>query len=73
MARQVSWGPPPEYGMPTGPKLTDVEITQARNLGVEYIPILKCRTNLYVWHGNQGDQCLDWPVADFPLTPPAIR
>jgi hypothetical protein len=26
---------PPEYGVPTGPKLTGVEITQARNLDVE--------------------------------------
>jgi hypothetical protein len=35
MAGQVRGCAPPEYSMPTVPKLTDVEITQARNLNVE--------------------------------------
>ena len=39
MARQVRGRSPSEYGVPTGPKRTDVEIAQARNLDVECLPV----------------------------------
>src|ERR1700756_3315023 len=35
MARQGRGGAGSQYGVPTGPKRSDVEITQARNLDVE--------------------------------------
>jgi hypothetical protein len=35
MAGQVRGRLPPEHGVPTAAKLTDAEIAQARNLGVE--------------------------------------
>jgi hypothetical protein len=35
MAGQVRGRPPPEHGVPTAAKLTDAEIAQVRNLGVE--------------------------------------
>ncbi|HMA55981.1 MAG TPA: hypothetical protein VKP52_04530 [Pseudolabrys sp.] len=46
---------PPEYGTPTSPKLTDVEITPVRNLNVKHLLILFCRTDLYAWHGRQRE------------------
>ena len=39
MTGQVRRRSPPEYGLPTVSKLTDVEITQARNLDVEYLSV----------------------------------
>jgi hypothetical protein len=57
VARQASWRSPPEYGTPTSPKLADVDITQVRNLNVEYLLVLYCRTDLYAWHGRQRDGC----------------
>ena len=59
MTGQVSWRSPPEYGLPTVPKFTDVEITQARNLDVERLPVRGRTTDLYAWHGNYGEPRLD--------------
>jgi hypothetical protein len=35
MAGQLRGWLPPEYGVPTSPKRTDIEVTQVRNLDVE--------------------------------------
>src|SRR6201987_3207080 len=42
--------------MPTAAKLTNVEITQARNLGVEFLAVRQRRTDLHPWHGSR------WPA-----------
>jgi hypothetical protein len=39
MAGQVRGRSPPEYGVPMSPKLADAEITHARNLDVECLPV----------------------------------
>jgi hypothetical protein len=39
MAGQVRGRSPSEYGVPTGPKRIDVEITQARNLDVDCLSV----------------------------------
>jgi hypothetical protein len=51
MAGQVKGGSAPEHGVPTGAKLTDVEITQTRNLDVQRLAVLLRRTDRYAWHG----------------------
>ena len=72
MAGQVRGRSPPEHGVPTSSKLTDVEIAQARNLDVECLPVRQCRTDLDARHGAQDDRRLDWRGAGLPLSPPAI-
>ena len=72
MAGQVSWRSPPEYGVPTVPKLTDVEVTQARNLDVECLPVRWRATDLYARHSAQGDRCLTRRGPDLPLSPLVI-
>ena len=68
MAGQVRGRSPPEYGVPTGPKLTDVEITQARNLDVECLSVRQGRTDLDARHDAQDDRRLDWRAPDLPLS-----
>jgi hypothetical protein len=51
MARQVRGRSPSEYGVPTRPKRTDVEVTQARNLDVECLLVWLSLTDLYARHG----------------------
>ena len=63
---------PPEYGMPTAAKLTDVEITQARDLDVECLAVRQRRTDLDARHGAQADRRLDWREVVLPLSPLAI-
>src|SRR5665811_987993 len=60
MAGQVRRRSSPEYGVPTVPKFTDVEVTQARNLDVECLSVRWRATDLYARHGDQGDRRLDW-------------
>ena len=45
MAGQVRGRSPPEHRVPTGSKLTDVEIAQARDLDVERLAVRQCRTD----------------------------
>ena len=63
---------PAECGMPTAAKLTNVEITQARNLDVERRAVWQCRTDLYARHNAQAGRCLDWGEAVLPRSPLAI-
>jgi hypothetical protein len=72
MAGQVKGGSPPEYGVPTGAKLADAEITQTRNLDVQRLPVLQRRTDLYARHGAQA-RCLGERGPDLRPFPPAIR
>jgi hypothetical protein len=72
MTGQVKGWPPPKDGVPTSPKLADVEIAQARNLAIEYAPVRRCRTDPYARHDVQGD-CLDGRAPVLPLLAPAIR
>ena len=46
MTGKVSGRSPAECGMPTAAKLTNVEITQARNLDVEFLAVRQRRTDL---------------------------
>ena len=46
MTRKVRGRSPAESGMPTAAKLTNVEITQARNLDVEFLAVRQRRTDL---------------------------
>ncbi len=55
MAWQVRGRPLPEYILPTVSKVTNVEITQTRNLDVDRLLILWRRTDLYARHGVQDD------------------
>ena len=41
---------PAERGMPMAAKLTNVEITQARNLHVEFLAVRRRRTDLHPRH-----------------------
>ncbi len=52
MAGQVRGRLLPEQRVPTGSKLTDVEITQARELDVECLPVRRCRTDPDARHGR---------------------
>ena len=67
MTSKVSGRWPAECGMPTAAKLTNVEITQARNLDVERRAVWQCRTDLYARHDAQ-----DWGEAVLPRSPLAI-
>src|SRR5262245_46800888 len=51
MAGQVRGRSPTTYGLPTGPKLTDIEITQARDLDVEGLSVGQFATDLDARHG----------------------
>jgi len=59
MAGQVRWGAPPECGVPAAAKLTDAEITHARNLGVECLTVRQYGTDPNARHGAQDDWRLD--------------
>ena len=72
VAGQVRRRPSPEFVVPTGPKLADVEITQTRNLDVECLPVWCCRTDLCARHDAQDDRRLDWGDPDLPLFALAI-
>jgi hypothetical protein len=72
VAGQVRVRPPPEYGMPTVSKSLDVEITQARNLDVECVPVRQCRTDPYARHGAQDDWRLDLRGPSLALSTPGI-
>jgi hypothetical protein len=58
--------------MPTGSKITDVEITQTRNLDIDCHPVRLSRTDPDAWHDAQDGRRLDWRRADLPPSPPAI-
>src|SRR5262245_34048409 len=51
MAGQVRGWSPTEYGLPTRPKLSDVEITQACNLDVERFAVRQSAADLNARHG----------------------
>src|SRR5215204_5919672 len=70
MAGQVTRRLPPEHRVPASPKVTDVEITKARNLDVECLPVRRGRTDSYAWHGGQEDRRLERRDAD--LLPPPL-
>src|SRR5271169_6679182 len=57
MTSKVSGRWPAECGMPTAAKLTNVEITQARNLDVEFLAVRQRRTDLHPRHGSR------WPAS----------
>ena len=61
-----------EYSMPTIAKLADVEITQARDLGVERLSVRWCGTDLYARHGAQGVR-LKRLVADLSLEKQVLK
>ena len=52
MVGQVMGRWPPVDCMPTPAKLVDVEIAQARNLGVEVLAVQRRRTDPHVGHGG---------------------
>jgi hypothetical protein len=54
MTRKVSGRWPAECGMPTAAKLTNVEITQARHLDVDFLAVRQRRTDLHPRHGAQA-------------------
>ena len=43
-----------ECGMPTAAKVTNVEITQARNLDVEFLTVRQRGTDLHLRHGSHA-------------------
>ena len=51
MTGQVRGRRPAEHGMPAAAKPTDVEITQARNLGIECVAVRQRRTDLHARRG----------------------
>jgi hypothetical protein len=63
---------PPEYGLPMAAKLSDVDITQARDLDVERRAVRQWRTDLYPRHDAQAGRRLDTAEAVLPLSPLAI-
>ena len=73
MAGQVRRRLPPEHRMPASPKVTDVEITKARNLDVECPPVRDCRTDPYAWHGRQAARRLERRDTDLLPPPLSIR
>src|SRR6266481_1389938 len=71
MAGQVRGRSPTEYGLPTCPKLTDIEITQARDLDVECVLLLQCGTDPNARHGASARPSLG--LAWLGLTAVAAR
>ena len=70
MTGQVRGRPPPEHGVPTGLKIADVEIAQARDLDIEWSRIRQRRTDLHTRHVAQAARRLDcWPLALAPSSP----
>ena len=63
VARQVRWRPPAERIVPTGPKVTDIEIAQARDLDFESFLVRQGRTNLHTGHVRSGCSALRLPTA----------
>ena len=63
---------PAECGMPTASKLTNVEITQARDLDVEFLAVRQRRTDLHPRHGSQAGRRWGWREAVLPRSPLAI-
>src|SRR5437763_15674532 len=59
LAGQVWMWSTPEYGIPAAPKVTDVEIAQARNLDADCLAVRQNWTDLYACHGAQDDRPLD--------------
>jgi len=59
VAGQVWMRSTPEYGIPAAPKVTDVEIAQARNLDADCLAIRQNWTDLYACHDAQDDRPLD--------------
>jgi hypothetical protein len=53
MTSKVSGRWPAECGMPSAAKLTNVEITQARDLDVEFLTVPQRRADLHPRHGSQ--------------------
>ena len=72
MTSKVSGRWPAECGMPTAAKLTNVEITQARNLSVEFLAVRQRRTDLHPRHGSQAGRRWGWRKVGLPLFPLAI-
>ena len=63
---------PAECGMPTAAKLTNVEITQAGNLDVDFLAVRRRRTDLHPRHGSQAGRRLDSAEAVLPRSALAI-
>jgi hypothetical protein len=68
----VSGRQPAEHGMPTAAKLDHVEITQARNLAVEFRAIRQRRTDLHPRHRLQASRRGGWRELGLPLSPLTI-
>ena len=56
MTWQVGRGASPEHLVPTGLKIAEVEIAQARDLDVDCLPIRLCRTDPDARHLNQAER-----------------
>src|SRR6516164_5896371 len=54
MAGQMRGWSPAEYSMPTAAQLSDVELTQPRNLDIKCCAVRQCRTDPYARHRNQA-------------------
>jgi hypothetical protein len=65
---------PPEHRVPAGPKCTDIEVPQARDLDVDCLAVWPKPTVLGVRHDAQEERRLDWlRLSDLAFAPPVIR
>ena len=73
MSWQVRGGQPSRTPYANGLEdRSDVEITQARDLDVDCLPVRLSRTDLDARHDAQDARRLDWRRPDLPPSPPAI-
>src|SRR5687767_10967173 len=63
MAGQVRGRSTPERIVPTGPKVTNIEIAQVRDLDIESLVVRQGRTNLHTGHVRSGCSALRLPTA----------
>ena len=73
MARQVRGRPPPKHVVQTGPKRSNVEIAQARDLDVECTSIRQRRADLHMRHFGQAARRFDCPLLGLALSAPSTR
>ena len=73
MAGQVRGRPPPEHVVPTGPKVANIEIAQARDLDVECLRIRQRRTDLHTRHVGQAARRFDCRPLGLALSAPSMR